>query len=132
MRALLLCFALLLAMAYLGCTKEADGINPLEEDSAPVVQVTIAENVLTVGKSAHIEVSFQVRNGCGGFGSFSTATNGNLTIVKVIPQYAAGFCTQTIETRQATFTFTPQRPSTYTLKFWTGEDDYITEVVTVM
>ncbi|MCJ8166538.1 hypothetical protein MKJ04_16960 [Pontibacter sp. E15-1] len=130
MKALLLCFTLL-TFACFGCTKEADELRLRTADAAPVVQVVVADKVLTVGESATLTVFFEVRNGCGEFGSFDTNSDGQTLTVRVIPHYREGFCTQALETRETTYTFTPKTKGTYTLKFWAGENDYISETIVV-
>lgn len=122
----------LIAFFLLSCSKEEEAIEiaPLTAFPAPVVQVNAPETA-TVGETVAVTVHFLVKNGCGEFGSFEDSRNGNTITVKVYPHYQEGFCTQAITTREATYSFKPDKAGTYTLQFWAGEEQFITESIVV-
>ncbi|RZK04143.1 MAG: hypothetical protein EOO46_17340 [Flavobacterium sp.] len=76
------------------------------------------------------KVSFTVLNGCGDFGSFEETVAGNVVTVNVIAKYEGCICTEALEIKEAVYSFKPTTPGTYTLRFRTSEDTFITETVT--
>lgn len=120
----------LIGLIFLSCTKEEEVVSPMHHNPAQVVQVEAPETG-SVGETVTITVFFMVNNGCGEFGSFEATTSGNTVIIKVYPHYREGFCTQALETRQVTYTLKPEKAGTYLLKFWSGEDQYISKSIVV-
>lgn len=121
----------LLAFIFLSCSNEEEAIAPSSSPPAPVVKVEAPE-AASVGESVTVTVFFLVNNGCGEFGSFKANRSGNTITVKVYPHYREGFCTQAITTREATYTLKPEKAGTYTLRFWSGEDNqFVTHTIVI-
>jgi hypothetical protein len=125
----LITFAIFL---LLGCSsKEEEAVAPMPASSpAPVVKVEAPETAQK-GESVAVKFYFLVNNGCGEFGSLEAEQSGTTVTVTVYPHYREGFCTQAITTREAIYTFKPENSGTYTLKFWAGNAQYITETIVV-
>lgn len=120
----------LVGFIFLSCSKEEDGVSPLNSYPVAVVQVNAPE-AASVGETVTATVFFSVNNGCGEFGSFEATRSGNTITVKVYPHYREGFCTQAFVTREVTYTYKPEKAGTYTFKFWAGEDQYITKSIVI-
>lgn len=121
----------LVGFFLMSCSKEEEAVLPLSEFPAPVVQVNAPE-AASVGENVTVTVFFLVKNGCGEFGSFEASRSGNTITVQVYPHYREGFCTQAITTREVTYTFQPEKAGTYTLRFWSGEDNqFVTHTIVV-
>ena len=120
----LISFALLIS-----CASDDNGSdNCLSYSEAYVDTVEAIENADAVGFL--FKVNFIVMNGCGGFGSFEQTT-GNTVTVNVIAKYEGCVCTEALEVHDAVYSFNPTAPGTYTLRFRTSEDTFITETVTL-
>lgn len=129
MKAIPLLFTLI-AFILLSCTKEEAAVPRLGSLPAQVVQVDAPE-AASVGENVTVTVRFVVNNGCGEFGSFKDSRSGNTITIKVYPHYREGFCTQALVTLTASYTFKPEKSGTYTLQFWSGEDQYLTKTIVV-
>lgn len=123
-------FLALVSFALLtSCGSDDNGSeNCLSYSEAYVDSVEPIENADAVGFL--YKVKFIVMNGCGGFGSFDEII-GDSTTVKVIAKYEGCVCTEALEIKEAVYSFNPTAPGTYTLRFRTSEDTFITETVTV-
>jgi len=131
MRILTLFFALLTTACF-SCSKEEEAVTLRTTTApAPVVQVDVPETAVTAGEGAGLKVYFTVINGCGEFGSFEESLDGQTLTVKVYPHYSKGFCTQALETKEVTYTFKPETNGIYTLRFWAGEDTFISKTIVV-
>lgn len=109
------------------CAEDDTEETCIEFGDAGIESVTVLP-VDTDG-SYPIKVDFRVMNGCGNFGSFEESTEGNTTAIKVIAKYEGCICTQDLPLREVTYTFEPTAPGTYTLKFMTADDTFITETI---
>lgn len=124
-------FALLLSVIFFGCSKDDEAALTLADFPVPVEKVEAGETDVSVGETVAITVTFVVNNGCGQFGRFEEQKSGTTTIVKVYPFYREGYCTQALMPVTAVYNFKPSKTGTYTIKFWAGEDQYITKTIQV-
>ena len=123
--ALLVMFLILLV----SCAQDDATDNCLEFNEAPVETVTVLP--ADTNGAYPITVAFRVSNGCGDFSIFDDTTAGTTTTIKVVAQYEGCICTQDTPLLEATYLFEPTAPGTYTLKFLTYEEEYITETIVV-
>lgn len=77
------------------------------------------------------KVDFWVMNGCGEFGSFEEIIEGNTITVKAVAKYKGCVCTESMKALDEVYSFNPPTPGTYTLRFRSSEDTFITETVTL-
>ena len=122
-------FLVLISFAFIvSCSNDDDADNCTSFSEAYVDSVESIENADAAGFL--FKVNFLVLNGCGDFGSFEEII-GDTTTVKVISKYEGCICTEAVEIKEAVYSFNPTAPGTYTLKFKTSEDTFITETITV-
>ncbi|BAO55035.1 hypothetical protein NMS_1026 [Nonlabens marinus S1-08] len=90
-----------------------------ESNSYEVAYVTAvdAPTSVKVNEPVNINVSFEVRNGCGMFEKFEETKDGQLITLEVKASYKDGMCTQAIKTITADYTFTPREKGDYQIRF---------------
>src|SRR5690606_26789165 len=84
-----------------------------------------------VNQTISIPVTFQVLNGCGGFGNFIETNDGNSKTITVNAKYEGCYCTQAIEQRQTNYNFSPTTPGTYTLNFTQSNGNLLTYTINI-
>jgi predicted RNA-binding protein with PUA-like domain len=84
-----------------------------------------------VNQTISIPVTFQVLNGCGGFGNFIETNNGNTKTITVNAKYEGCYCTQAIEQRQTNYNFNPTTPGIYTLNFTQSNGNLLTNTINI-
>jgi len=119
---------LFVAFAALSCDDDDNNSRGLERNPAPVTAAQGVE-VAKVGETVEFQVSFQVRSACGVLGYFDKEVNGSTFTIYAHPCYTSDSCPQQSTTVTEKFHFTFDKPGTYTFKFWTGPDQFITKVV---
>lgn len=72
-----------------------------------------------------IEVNFGVINGCGQFGKFIESANGNIRTIEVEAEYVGCMCTQNAPIRTTQYEFAPPHSGSHTLRFKSGDTDFI-------
>ncbi|WP_161890484.1 hypothetical protein [Pontibacter russatus] len=131
MKLLTLLFALFATLCF-GCSKEEEDVQALRTTApAPIVQVVVPTDTIEAGENTGITIHFLVNNGCGEFGSFDVTKDSQSLLVKVYPQYRGEVCADAIFTREVIYTFKPESPGNYTLKFWQDDNSYITKTLIV-
>lgn len=119
-----------LLFAFTACNDDDDVI-PIVDGPVPVTQVQGPDNI-TVGQTATLAVTFRVRNECGRFERFEEVVNGMTYTITVHAEYIDQACAQVITTRTETYFFNPPTAGTYTLRFWSGEDNqFVTHTIVV-
>lgn len=131
MKFMTLFFALFATLCFSYAKEEEDALALRATAPASIVQVDVPEKTVTAGESVGIKIHFLVNNGCGEFGSFEAKKDGSTLTVKVYPHYRGEICADAIFTRDITSVFKPESPGTYTLKFWTADDKFITKMLAV-
>ncbi|GAB3829459.1 hypothetical protein [Pontibacter rugosus] len=128
---LLAIFALFLFCGF-SCSKDEEDVSPLEKDPAPVTMVEMPETAV-VGQTVTANIYFVVNNSCGNFGSFDVSTDQMTYTIKVFPKYVGETCAMYLPTRQVNYSFKPEKPGIYILKFQAaGENQYITKTLVVI
>ena len=114
----------------LSCEKNEENENCLEYKNSFVLNIDAPSNG-TVNEDIIIEVFFSVINGCGNFNKFIEVENGNTTTIEVQAKYEGCFCTHAVETRSINYIFSTQTAGDYEFKFKSGENEFITAIITV-
>ncbi|MBW8687564.1 hypothetical protein [Chitinophaga rhizophila] len=111
-----------------GCSKKttpsAEGL------SFAKVDVTMIEKAATT-KDGSTKVYFRVNNGCGQFHKFIEKNSGNTRTITVEAVYKGMICTMDMPIRETTYRFNEKKPGTYYLQFVSGENEFITDTITV-
>ncbi|MBA6151570.1 hypothetical protein [Gelidibacter maritimus] len=85
----------------------------------------------TLNKTLNIEVSFQVNNGCGGFGDFIEKKDGNTRVIEVEAKYVGCICTDNLPIRTVNYEFITNKAGNHELKFKSSPTEFITINLTV-
>lgn len=80
----------------------------------------------SVNETITIEVSFQVFNGCGGFGKFIENQNNTTKNIEIEAKYQGCICTQDLPIRTTNYKFIPTRTGNYKLNFRSSPTEFIT------
>lgn len=107
------------------CNSNGDEDKCISNTTAFVTSVNSTETA-NVDEEVSIEVSFQVNNGCGGFGKFNETVDGNTRFIEVEALYKGCICTQSISTITVDYSFIPESPGDYQLNFKSSSSDDIT------
>lgn len=86
-----------------------------------------------INETVNIEVYFGASNGCTSFRKFNETENSSFvrTISLETQQPKNAFCTDNAPILHQTYSFTPTLKGTYTLKFWSGNSQYISTDILV-
>ena len=79
-----------------------------------------------VNKKINIQASFQVDNGCGGFGKFIETKNNNSINIEIEAIYKGCICTDNLPIRTINYEFVPKSVGNYELKFKSSSTEFIT------
>jgi hypothetical protein len=113
-----------------GCTKKNKESDCLSYQFAPVTKIT-GPNTGYVNQDVRLIVSFGIFNGCGGFGNFEQAQNGDTTLIKVNAKYQGCICTELAGTMDTSFVFRANHTGTYFLKFIQPDHSYILDTLLI-
>lgn len=97
---------------------------------APVLSANVP-NTGNVNQVIPITVNFEVRNGCGGFGSISETNSANTKTITVKAKYEGCFCTQVMGNIQTTYNFTATTAGIHTIKFSQPDGNFLTYFITI-
>ena len=97
---------------------------------ANVVEVD-APATANVNETVTVNVTFNVRNGCGEFERFIESGSPTSRMIEVEARYEGCACTQQITPRTATYEFTPENTGAYLLQFRSGTNEFMEVTVTV-
>ncbi len=112
-----------LVFAFLSCSEDTAG-DCLRIESEQVIAVDAPETG-KVNEQVQMQVSFNVRNGCGNFEKFAESGSDLSRTVEAIARYEGCVCAQYIKNITVNYTFTPQAPGDYEFKFVSGENETI-------
>ena len=121
---------LIVACVSTSCSKSKTSNTCISYQVAPVTAVA-GLHTGTVNQDISLMVSFDIVNGCGQFGNFTTTADADTTVIVVNAKYTGCVCTQLAGTLQAAYTFRPGQPGTYYFKFYQADLDYIRDSVVV-
>jgi len=122
LKILTLSFSLFL---LLSCESNDDENECIENHIAYVTSIN-SPTIGMVNETLNIEVKFGVSNGCGGFGKFIEAENGNIKIIEVEAKYVGCVCTQNTPIITTNYNFITNNTGDYELKFKSSPTEYIT------
>ncbi len=99
---------------------------------APVLS-TEGVNSTTHGIDLHLQVYFQVNNGCGQFDEFVVEEkNADTTLVYVQAKYPKdAMCTDNLPVLNTRYTFTPKKIGVHYLKFRGRDGAFVTDTIIV-
>jgi hypothetical protein len=123
------CYVLLVA-GLLSCDKPEENACGISYANAPVTRVQ-GPNSASVNQDLSLSVLFSCFNSCGQFGRIEETSNADTTTIKVIAKYEGCICLQVFTSGQTIYKFRAARAGTYYLKFWQGENSYITDTVMI-
>lgn len=121
----MLIFALLI-----GCSDDDENEKCISTETVFVTSVK-APQTGTVNKTLNIGVSFQVTNGCGGFGKFIEKKDGNTRAIEVEAKYVGCICTDNLPIRTVKYEFITNDIGNHVLKFKSSPTEFITINLTV-
>lgn len=99
-------------------------------EQAPVLSANVPTSG-NVNQVIPITMNFEVRNGCGGFGSITETNSGNTKTITVKAKYEGCFCTQVIGNIQTTYNFTATTTGIHTIKFLQPDGNFLTYTITI-
>lgn len=99
-------------------------------EQAPVLSANVPTSG-NVNQVISITMNFEVRNGCGGFGSITETNSGNTKTITVKAKYEGCFCTQVIGNIQTTYNFTVTTTGIHTIKFLQPDGNFLTYTITI-
>ncbi len=113
-----------------GCNKQQNKDNCLSYKKAPGISI-VGANTALVNQEVVLTVSFGCFNGCGQFGNFEETIAGNTSTINVNAKYEGCICTQDAPIRTALYKFKKSQTGTYELKFFQGENSYLSYTIIV-
>ena len=113
-----------------GCDKQQDKDNCLSYKKAPVISI-VGANTASVNQEVVLTVSFGCFNGCGQFGNFEETIAGNTATINVNAKYEGCICTQDAPIRTTLYKFKKSQTGSYELKFFHGENSYLSYTIIV-
>lgn len=114
----------------MGCKKIKDDSNCLSYSKAPVTKVE-GPAIASINQEISLTVSFVCYNGCGQFGNLEENIAGNETTIIINAKYEGCICTDNLPIRQILYKFKKSLAGTYHLKFYKGENAYLTHTIIV-
>lgn len=124
--------AIVLGLFFTSCNDDDDyqtvqGIGKIKIDSVKATKDTMA--VFTVQS---IKTYSTYTSQCQGFYGYDYIHNNNLTRTVTAYKYITNEpCLQTSHVGISQINFSPQQIGTYTFKFWTGDNSWITKTIVV-
>ncbi|MDQ3395950.1 MAG: hypothetical protein M3512_17845 [Bacteroidota bacterium] len=115
-----------IGIIVISCDKEVIS----QESISPIIKTDLPESG-EVGQEIVITVSHAVYNGCGYYSSQKTIQTRNTFFVSFYANYGEGICTMNIPILKTSYKFTPKNTGTYTFKFNSGENDYLTQTIII-
>lgn len=124
-------FSILASLCFLSlsCSQDDQSENP-EHDIVYVISVDIP-TAGKVNQTISIPIKFQVYNGCGTFYRFIQTKNGHNRTIAVEAKYEGNICTDNTPIREVNYEFQPKNTGDYTLKFQSGEKEFITTKISI-
>lgn len=129
MKKLLLIF--FVTVLITGCSNQNSENNCVEQEVSFITEVRAPHSGI-VNKKIEIEVSFNIKNGCGKFLGFEESNTLNSKIIKVNTIYEGCVCTEIFEMKTVIYNFTATEAGIYELKFLKGENEYIVVMITIV
>ena len=117
-------------VALSSCGKSNDNTCSISYSNAPVTKVQ-GTNSGVINQDLALSALFTCFNSCGQFGRIEENSNVDTTTIKVIAKYEGCSCLDVLSSGQAIYKFRATRVGTYYLKFWQGENSYITDTITI-
>ena len=117
-------------VGLLSCGKSNVNTCSISYSSAPVTKVQ-GPNSGAVNQDMAFSVLFTCFNSCGGFGRLEENSNIDTTTIKIIAKYEGCRCLDVLSGGQVIYKFRATRVGIYYLKFWQGENSYITDTITI-
>lgn len=117
-------------VGLLSCGKSNDNACSISYSNAPVTNIQ-GPNSGLVNQDLDLSVLFTCFNSCGRFGRIEENSNADTTTIKVIARYEGCSCLDVLSGGQAIYKFRATRAGTYYLKFWQGENSYLTDTITI-
>ena len=114
----------------MGCSKKQYDSNCLSYSKAPVTKVE-GSAIASANQEISLTVSFVCYNGCGQFGNLEEVIAGNETTIIIHAKYEGCICIQDVPIRQTLYKFKKSKPGAYYLKFFKGENTYLTHAIIV-
>ncbi|APD06524.1 hypothetical protein UJ101_00993 [Flavobacteriaceae bacterium UJ101] len=108
----------------ISCDNDDDYVPRYELFYDEITSAVVPET-MTVGETYNITFSVELENSCQDLVDFAYNRIGNeryVTAISAESIYNPDSCNEVISTDDLTFRFTPTQETTYTFKFWKGQD----------
>jgi len=111
--------------------KDDDDYPTIESvDKVKIDSVKIISDTMDVFSVQSIRTFSSYASGCQGFYGYDYLHDGTFGREITAYQYtSSGPCTQALHTQANQINFSPQKPGTYTFKFWNGDNSWITKTI---
>jgi hypothetical protein len=121
----------LLVMSVLVLVSCDDADECFTEEEINVADVTLSADTISVSQSINIEIGVNVRNGCGEYDSATISEDGDTVNVSVKARYDGCICTEAIEYKTGTVTYTPTSTGVKILEFDQGNNQILSDTLVV-
>ncbi|TDW48056.1 hypothetical protein EV144_104342 [Flavobacterium sp. 270] len=119
----------MMAFSFVKWTETFDQVC-ISYENAPIVSAKIPVSG-NVNQIIPIDISFFVRNGCGGFGSITEINSGNTKTITVKAKYEGCLCTQSTANLNTTYNFSTTTTGTHTIKFLQPDGSFLTYSINI-
>lgn len=117
-----------LSALMISCSNDDGGETIIFED-AFVLSAT-GPSTISVNQQGTFELSYQTKNTCGNFESFTETLTGSTKTVGIRVKYV-GECGDNLQTKTVPYNFTVNTPGTYNFKFRNTSTSFLTRTVVV-
>ncbi|HET9826247.1 MAG TPA: hypothetical protein VFP87_12995 [Chitinophagaceae bacterium] len=117
-------------VGLLSCGKSNNNACNISYSNAPVTNVQ-GPNSGLVNQDLSLSVLCTCFNSCGRFERIDENSNADTTKIKLIAKYEGCACLDVLTGVQAIYKFRATRVGTYYLKFWQGENSFLTDTITI-
>lgn len=124
--------AISLGLFFTSC-KDDDDYETIESvDKIKIDSVAIVNDTMSVFEVQSIRTYSTYTSGCKGFYGYDYAHSGDFSRDITAYQFTTnGVCQQQTHKSANQINFSPRKTGTYTFKFWTGNNNWITKTIVV-
>ncbi|WP_121462043.1 hypothetical protein [Chryseobacterium defluvii] len=124
--------AMVVGLFFTSCNDNEDYRTIESIDKVKIDSVKIVNDTMDVFTVQSIKTYSTYSSQCEGFYAYDYIHNNNLTRTVTAYKYITnGPCAQGMFSGASQINFSPQQVGTYTLKFWSGDNTWITKTIVV-
>jgi len=120
---LLMSLLMMSTLVLMSCDEEVVNDDCLSLEAITPADVTLSADTITLNEGVEIEIGINVGNGCGDYHSTIIEEDGNTVNLTAKAIYAGCICTQAIEYKTGTITYTPTSTGVKLLEYGQGVTD---------